>query len=49
MFKNKQWKLFVDDVVEVVTGPEKGATGKILAMIPDTRQPEVIVEGVNMV
>ena len=49
MFQNKQWRIFVDDLVQVVTGAEKGASGKVLAVIKDNKQPEVIVEGVNMV
>lgn len=49
MFQKKQWRIFADDVVQVVTGAEKGATGKVLAVIRDAKQPEVIVDGVNMV
>ena len=49
MFQKKEWRIFVDDVVQVVTGPEKGATGKVLAIIKDKKQPELFVEGVNMV
>lgn len=49
MFQTKQWRIFVDDIVKVVTGAEKGASGKVLAVIKDTKQPEVIIEGVNLV
>lgn len=49
MFKHNQWRIYPDDVVQVITGPEKGITGKVLAVIKDKKQPEVIVEGINMV
>lgn len=49
MFQKNQWCIFVDDMVQVVTGAESGATGRVLAVIKDKKQPEVIVEGVNMV
>jgi ribosomal protein L24 len=49
MFTQNQWRIFAEDVVQVVTGSEKGATGRVLAVMKDKKQPEVIVEGVNMV
>ncbi len=49
MFQHNQWRIYPDDVVQVITGPEKGITGKVLAVIKDKKQPEVIVEGINMV
>jgi ribosomal protein L24 len=49
MFQRNQWRIFPDDLVQVVTGSETGATGRVLAVIKDKKQPEVIVEGVNMV
>ncbi|KAG1679971.1 hypothetical protein FOA52_007035 [Chlamydomonas sp. UWO 241] len=48
MFGHNQWRIYVDDVVQVVTGSEKGATGRVLQVIKDNKQPEVVVEGVNM-
>ena len=49
MFQKNQWRILPDDLVQVVTGSETGATGRVLAVIKDKKQPEVIVEGVNMV
>lgn len=36
-----------DDTVEVIAGDHRGATGKVLRMIPE--KDRVVVEGVNMV
>ena len=36
-----------DDIVVVMSGDHKGATGKVLRVIPD--KDRVVVEGVNMV
>jgi large subunit ribosomal protein L24 len=36
-----------DDIVVVISGDHKGATGKVLRIIPD--KDRVVVEGVNMV
>ena len=36
-----------DDIVVVISGDHKGATGKVLRVIPD--KDRVVVEGVNMV
>jgi len=36
-----------DDIVEVITGDHKGATGKVLRLLPDKQR--VLVEGVNMI
>ncbi|GAX74497.1 hypothetical protein CEUSTIGMA_g1946.t1 [Chlamydomonas eustigma] len=46
--QREDWKIFVEDIVQILAGPEKGATGKVLATIQDKQNPEVIVEGVNM-
>lgn len=40
-------KIKKDDVVQVIAGKDKGATGKVLSV--DTRNHKVLVEGVNMV
>ena len=34
------------DLVEVITGDQKGATGRVMRVIPDKQQ--VLVEGVNL-
>jgi len=36
-----------DDIVEVITGSDRGIRGKVLAVFPDKNR--VIVEGVNLV
>ena len=40
-------KIKKDDVVQVIAGKDKGATGKVLSV--DTKNHKVLVEGVNMV
>lgn len=40
-------KIKKDDLVQVIAGKDKGATGKVLSV--DTRNHKVLVEGVNMV
>lgn len=40
-------KIKKDDVVQVITGKDKGKTGKVLTV--DTKNHKVLVEGVNMV
>ncbi len=40
-------KVKVDDIVEVISGDEKGQRGKVLAVDGETRK--VVVEGVNKV
>ena len=43
----RKWKIFKGDIVSVISGPEKGKTGKILRVF---RQDEtVLVHGVNWV
>jgi ribosomal protein L24 len=48
LLQREEWKIYVQDVVQILAGPEKGATGKVLATIKDKQNPEVIVEGINM-
>jgi len=40
-------KIKKDDLVQVITGKDKGKTGKVLSV--DTQNNKVLVEGVNMV
>ena len=40
-------KIKRDDLVQVITGKDKGKTGKVLSV--DTKNKKVLVEGVNMV
>lgn len=40
-------KIKKDDLVQVITGKDKGKTGKVLSV--DTKNNKVLVEGVNMV
>jgi len=40
-------KLRRDDMVVVITGRDKGKTGKVLAVVP--KENKVVVEGVNVV
>lgn len=40
-------KIKKDDLVQVIAGKDKGATGKVLSV--DTKNHKVLVEGVNMV
>ena len=40
-------KIKKDDLVQVITGKDKGKTGKVLSV--DTKNHKVLVEGVNMV
>jgi large subunit ribosomal protein L24 len=40
-------KLKRDDMVVVITGRDKGKTGKVLAVVP--KENKVVVEGVNIV
>lgn len=46
---NKQPKLHIrkGDSVKVITGNDKGKTGKVLEVIPETSR--VVVEGINIV
>ena len=43
----QRWNIVRGDKVEVISGPQKGQNGKILAVLRDSCR--VIVEGVNMV
>ncbi len=38
-----------DDVVYILNGRDRGKTGRVLEVFKDTRLPQVIVEGCNMV
>lgn len=49
MFVRDKWRICRDDIVYILRGPEKGQTGKVLEVIKDTRLPQVIVEGRNLV
>lgn len=49
MFKTNRWRICRDDLVYILSGPDKGKTGKVLEIIKDTRTPQVIVEGRNLV
>ena len=40
-------KIKKDDLVQLITGKDKGKTGKVLSV--DTKNNKVLVEGVNMV
>lgn len=40
-------KIKKDDLVQIITGKDKGKTGKVLSV--DTKNNKVLVEGVNMV
>ena len=40
-------KIKKDDLVQVITGKDKGKSGKVLSV--DTKNNKVLVEGVNMV
>lgn len=40
-------KIKKDDLVQVITGKDKGKSGKVLSV--DTKNRKVLVEGVNMV
>ena len=40
-------KIKKDDLVQVITGKDKGKSGKVLSV--DTKKNKVLVEGVNMV
>ena len=40
-------KIKKDDLVQVITGKDKGKSGKVLSV--DTKNHKVLVEGVNMV
>lgn len=50
MFQHRSsWRLRVGDLVQVMTGKDKGKQGEVLTVIHDQRFPRVIVSGVNMV
>ncbi|GLI64386.1 hypothetical protein VaNZ11_007652, partial [Volvox africanus] len=48
MFKTDRWRICRDDVVYILSGPDKGKTGKVLEVVKDQRVPRVIVEGRNL-
>ncbi|KAG2440757.1 hypothetical protein HXX76_003614 [Chlamydomonas incerta] len=48
MFKTDRWRICRDDLVYILSGPDKGKTGKVLEVLKDTRIPQVIVEGRNL-
>ena len=38
-----------EDTVKVLTGRDKGKTGRVLRVIADPKRPRVVVEGINRV
>ncbi|GLC42094.1 hypothetical protein PLESTB_000630000 [Pleodorina starrii] len=48
MFKTDRWRICRDDIVYILSGPDKGKTGKVLEVFKDPRVPRVIVEGRNL-
>ncbi|EFJ48168.1 hypothetical protein VOLCADRAFT_120913 [Volvox carteri f. nagariensis] len=48
MFKTDRWRICRDDIVYILSGPDKGKTGRVLEVFKDPRLPRVIVEGRNM-
>ncbi|GFR51858.1 hypothetical protein Agub_g14330, partial [Astrephomene gubernaculifera] len=48
MFKTDRWRICRDDIVYILSGHDKGKTGKVLEIFKDTKVPQVIVEGRNM-
>lgn len=42
------WRIVEGDVVQIVTGKDKGEMGKVTSVIKNNRKPKVIVEGRNM-
>ncbi|KAI8464367.1 MAG: translation protein SH3-like domain-containing protein [Monoraphidium minutum] len=49
MFDKDKWRILRGDLVQIMTGKDRGLTGRVLRVIRDTRFPRVIVEGRNMV
>lgn len=49
MFPKQKWRICKDDIVYILCGPERGQTGRVLEVIKDTRVPQVVVEGKNLV
>lgn len=49
MFQKDKWRILRGDLVQIMTGKDKGTTGRVLRVIRDERFPRVIVEGRNMV
>ncbi|KAG2496780.1 hypothetical protein HYH03_005188 [Edaphochlamys debaryana] len=48
MFVTNRWRICRDDIVYILSGPDKGKTGKVLEVFKDKRVPQVIVEGRNL-
>jgi ribosomal protein L24 len=48
-FERGRWRIFVGDEVVVNHGPFRAQSGKVLQVIQDTRVPQVVVQGVNLV
>lgn len=46
-FETHRWNIVRGDQVEVISGPEKGNQGKVLAVL--RKDNRVIIEGVNLV
>jgi ribosomal protein L24 len=49
MFKTTKWRICRDDIVCILSGADKGKTGRVLEVFRDARVPQVIVEGRNLV
>ena len=47
MGKTAKFRIKKGDTVEVIAGDDKGKTGKVLQLVPETGR--VLVEGVNLV
>lgn len=43
------WRIAEGDIVQIVTGKDKGKVGKVITVQKDIRKPKVIVEGRNLV
>lgn len=49
MFKRQEWRIVCGDLVEIVTGRDRGKQGRVLAVYRDNRVPKVLVEDRNLV
>ncbi|KAJ9516589.1 hypothetical protein QJQ45_027156, partial [Haematococcus lacustris] len=48
MFPRRRWRIFPGDFVFVNHGQHASQSGKVLQVIKDRREPQVIVEGINL-
>jgi large subunit ribosomal protein L24 len=49
MFRTAKWRIGRDDQVYILSGPDKGKTGRVMEIFKDARVPQVVVEGRNLV